>query len=45
MSLDEFFANEKLDIIKIDVEGYEEKVLLGAKNILMRKSGYQGYFY
>ena len=40
VSLDEFFANEKLDIIKIDVEGYEEKVLLGAKNILMRKSGY-----
>lgn len=40
VSLDEFFANEKLDIIKIDVEGYEEKVLLGARNILSRKSGY-----
>ena len=40
VSLDEFFADEKLDIIKIDVEGYEEKVLLGARNILKRKRGY-----
>lgn len=40
VSLDEFFADEKLDIIKIDVEGYEEKVLLGARNILRRKNGY-----
>jgi len=40
VSLDEFFADEKLDIIKIDVEGYEEKVLAGARNILKRKSGY-----
>lgn len=40
VSLDEFFANEKLDIIKIDVEGYEEKVLLGSRNILSRKSGH-----
>jgi FkbM family methyltransferase len=39
VSLDEYFGDEKLDIIKIDVEGYEEKVLLGAKNILKRKSG------
>lgn len=40
VSLDEFFGDEKLDIAKIDVEGYEEKVLLGARNILMRKNGY-----
>lgn len=40
ITLDEFFAGEKLDILKIDVEGYEEKVLLGARNILNRKSGY-----
>ncbi len=40
VSLDEFFADDKLDIIKIDVEGYEEKVLLGARNILRRKIGY-----
>ncbi len=39
VSLDEFFADKKLDIIKIDVEGYEEKVLLGAMDILRRKSG------
>lgn len=40
VSLDEFFGDENLDIIKIDVEGYEENVLLGARNILNRKNGF-----
>jgi FkbM family methyltransferase len=39
-TLDNFFDNKQVDIIKIDVEGYEEKVLRGAQNILKRKSGY-----
>ena len=38
--LDDFFANEKLDLIKIDVEGYEAQVLSGAVNILKRSAGY-----
>jgi len=38
--LDDFFAQEKLDIIKIDVEGYEAQVLLGAINVLKRSKGY-----
>ncbi|MBU0502982.1 MAG: FkbM family methyltransferase [Candidatus Omnitrophota bacterium] len=39
-TLDDFFSGEKLDIIKIDVEGYEEKVLMGAQNILRRGQGF-----
>jgi len=39
-TLDEVFYARKVDIIKIDVEGYEEKVLRGAQSILRRKSGY-----
>lgn len=39
-TLDEIFDDRKVDIIKIDVEGYEEKVLRGAQSILRRKSGY-----
>jgi FkbM family methyltransferase len=39
-TLDEFFADEKLDFIKIDVEGYEGKVIEGAANILKRKTGF-----
>lgn len=39
ISLDEFFAREKVDIIKIDVEGYEGNVLMGAVDILRRENG------
>lgn len=39
-TLDNIFRGKKLDIIKIDVEGYEEKVLLGAKKLLKREKGY-----
>jgi FkbM family methyltransferase len=34
VSLDKYFKQSKLDILKIDVEGYEEKVLKGATNLL-----------
>jgi FkbM family methyltransferase len=34
MSLDTVLAGEKIHILKIDVEGYEEKVLKGALNLL-----------
>ena len=33
-SLDNYFQKSKLDILKIDVEGFEEKVLEGATNLL-----------
>jgi FkbM family methyltransferase len=36
-TLDNLLAGEdKIDLIKLDVEGYEEKVLLGAKNIISK---------
>jgi FkbM family methyltransferase len=38
--LDDLFGLEKLDLIKIDVEGYEAQVLLGAVNVLKRSKGY-----
>ena len=35
-TLDNFlFKNTEVDLIKIDVEGYEEKVVTGAKNLLL----------
>jgi FkbM family methyltransferase len=34
VSLDEIFAETRLDILKIDVEGYEEKVIAGALRLL-----------
>jgi FkbM family methyltransferase len=34
VTLDEMFANQKLDLVKIDVEGFEESVLVGAETIL-----------
>jgi len=37
-SLDKFFMNQTLDILKIDVEGYELEVLKGAVNILLSPS-------
>lgn len=37
-TLDSFFSNKKVDLIKIDVEGFEIKVLRGAQDILKRQS-------
>lgn len=34
ISLDTLFAGRRLDLMKIDVEGYEEEVLKGATNLL-----------
>lgn len=36
VSLDSFIENERIGFIKIDVEGYEEMVLLGATGIIKR---------
>jgi len=36
-SLDEILQNRKIDIVKIDVEGYEANVLYGARNLLRKK--------
>ncbi|MDQ0763449.1 FkbM family methyltransferase [Streptomyces canus] len=36
VSLDEVFADTKLDLIKIDVEGHEMSVLQGARQVLKR---------
>lgn len=38
-TLDEMLQNRKIDIIKIDVEGYEANVLYGARNLLSKKEG------
>jgi FkbM family methyltransferase len=37
LTLDGYFAGKKLDLLKIDVEGYEEKVLEGASLLLTDK--------
>ena len=34
VTLDEHFAGRRLDILKIDVEGFEEQVLRGADGLL-----------
>lgn len=34
VTLDSVFANQRVDLIKIDVEGYEEKVIEGATDLL-----------
>lgn len=34
VSLDQLHFDEKIDFIKMDIEGFEEKALIGAKNIL-----------
>lgn len=36
-ALDEILGNRKIDLMKIDVEGYEASVLYGAKNLLSKK--------
>ncbi|MBR8829541.1 MAG: FkbM family methyltransferase [Gomphosphaeria aponina SAG 52.96 = DSM 107014] len=38
VSLDNYFPTSKIDILKIDVEGYEEKVIQGATNLLSDKN-------
>lgn len=40
VSLDHIFAGKRLDILKIDVEGYEERVIEGAMSLL--KDGSRG---
>ena len=35
--LDDFFKDKELDYIKADIEGWEEKMLFGARNILNNK--------
>ena len=37
-SLDNVLKKEKIDLMKIDVQGYEEKVIEGAKNIISKYS-------
>lgn len=37
-TLDNFLADKILDLLKIDVEGYEAHVLRGAKNLLARST-------
>ena len=34
VTLDRAFAGERIDVLKVDVEGYEEMVLRGARNLL-----------
>lgn len=36
VSLDDMHFDEKIDFIKMDIEGFEEKALIGAKNIIKR---------
>ncbi|MBI2037822.1 MAG: FkbM family methyltransferase [Candidatus Magasanikbacteria bacterium] len=36
IKLDDFVGEEKVGFIKLDVEGYEENVLLGAKKVIIR---------
>lgn len=38
ISLDEYFQNIKIDFIKIDTEGSEKEIILGAKNIIYSQS-------
>jgi len=46
VNLDEFLKNEKqIDLIKIDVQGYEEKVINGAKNLIKKYSPVLFYEY
>ena len=35
VTLDDFFAGRSVDVFKLDVEGYEEQVLRGARGLLM----------
>lgn len=39
-SLDELFESRKVDILKVDTEGYEIAILEGARNLLKRNTGY-----
>lgn len=36
ITLDVYFAQKNINLIKMDIEGFEQKALLGAKNLLLR---------
>ena len=36
-TLDDFFHNKKIDFIKADIEGMEDKLLIGGKDVLTLK--------
>ncbi|MDR3002294.1 MAG: FkbM family methyltransferase [Fibromonadaceae bacterium] len=38
VTLDTFFKDKEVNFIKIDIEGYEQQLLNGAKNVLQRKN-------
>jgi hypothetical protein len=37
ITLDTFFKDKKIDFVKADIEGFEYKMLLGAKNLLVNR--------
>jgi hypothetical protein len=38
VTLDTFFKDKKVNFIKVDIEGYEQQLLNGAKNILRKEN-------
>ena len=44
-SLDELFPHKKIDLLKIDTEGYEGVIIAGSVNLLRRKEGYPRFIF